>query len=181
MLLRLCSFTPNGQKGTQRVYGKELLAWSLEILVQLPPTPTDRDLAEATHQLYERVVPTEEWQHELTEGRTTLDELQRILGCYTIDLSDEALRERFTARRGMVTVEVLPVQFVEEADQLKEQGELWRLPELLVPVPIWWFREFAGCFAPNSDLRVIQADLPYTEVLGATVPARIEGSAAILE
>jgi CRISPR-associated endonuclease/helicase Cas3 len=168
-------------EGTQRVYGKELLAWSLEILAQLPPTPTDRDLAEATHQLYERVVPTEEWQHELAEGRTTLDELQRILGCYTIDLSDEALRERFTARRGMVTVEVLPAQFVEEADQLKEQGELWRLPELLVPVPIWWFREFAGCFAPNSDLRVIQADLPYTEALGAAVPARIEGSAAILE
>ncbi|MDT7924845.1 MAG: CRISPR-associated helicase Cas3' [Chlorobiota bacterium] len=168
-------------EGTQRVYGKELLAWSLEILAQLPPTPTDRDLAEATHQLYERVVPTEEWQRELAEGRATLGELQHILGCYTIDLSDEALRERFTARRGMVTVEVLPVQFVEEAYQLKEQGELWRLPELLVPVPIWWFREFAGCFAPNSDLRVIQADLPYTEALGAAVPTRIEGSAAILE
>ncbi len=95
--------------------------------------------------------------------------------------SDEVLRERFTARRGMVTVEVLPAQFVEEAYQLKEQGELWRLPELLVPVPIWWFRECAGCFDSDSDLRVIQADLPYTEVLGATVPARIEGSAAILE
>jgi CRISPR-associated endonuclease/helicase Cas3 len=168
-------------EGTQSVYGKELLAWSLEILAQLPPMPTDRDLAEATHQLYERVVPTEEWQRELAEGRAILDELQRILGCYTIDLSDEALRERFTARRGMVTVEVLPAQFVEEAYRLKEQGELWRLPELLVPVPIWWFREFAGCFAPNSDLRVIQADLPYTEALGAAVPARIEGSAAILE
>jgi CRISPR-associated endonuclease/helicase Cas3 len=88
----------------------------------------------------------------------------------------------------MVTVEVLPAQLVEEAYQLKEQGELWRLPELLVPVPIWWFREFAGCFDPDSDLWMIQADLwmiqadlPYTEVLGATVPARIEGSAAILE
>jgi CRISPR-associated endonuclease/helicase Cas3 len=168
-------------EGTQSVYGKELLAWSLEILAQLPPTPTDRDLAEATHQLYERVVPTEEWQHELAEGRTTLDELQRILGCYTIDLSDEVLCERFTARRGMVTVEVLPAQFVEEAYRLKEQGELWRLPELLVPVPIWWFRESAGCFDSDSDLRVIRADLPYTEALGAAVPARIEGSAAILE
>jgi CRISPR-associated endonuclease/helicase Cas3 len=168
-------------EGTQRVYGKELLAWSLEILAQLPPMPTDGELAQATHQLYERVVPTEEWQRELAEGRATLDELQRILGCYTIDLSDEVLRERFTARRGMVTVEVLPAQFVEEAYQLKEQGELWRLPELLVPVPIWWFREFAGCFDSDSDLRVIQADLPYTEALGAAVPARIEGSAAILE
>ncbi len=168
-------------EGTERVYGRELLAWSLELFAQLPPTPTDRDLAQATHQLYERVVSTEDWHRELAEGRATLDELQRILGCYTIDLSDEALRERFTARRGMVTVEVLPEQFTAEAYQLKEQGQLWRLPELLVPVPIWWFKEFGGCFAPNSDLRVIQGNLPYTGVLGATVPTRIEGSAAIIE
>jgi CRISPR-associated endonuclease/helicase Cas3 len=123
-------------------------------------------LAEATHQLYERVVPTEEWQHELTEGRATLDELQRILGCYTIDLSDEALRERFTARRGMVTVEVLPARFVEEAYQLKEQGELWRLPELLVPVPIWWFKGFSEQFSPISDLGVVQTTLTYDAELG---------------
>jgi CRISPR-associated endonuclease/helicase Cas3 len=159
-------------EGTQRVYGKELLAWSLEILAQLPPTPTDRDLAEATHQLYERVVATEEWQHELAEGRTTLDELQRILGCYTIDLSDEVLRERFTARRGMVTVEVLPVQFVEEAYQLKEQGELWRLPELLVPVPIWWFKEFSEQFSPISDLGVVQTMLTYDAELGLHPPSQ---------
>jgi CRISPR-associated endonuclease/helicase Cas3 len=159
-------------EGTQRVYGKELLAWSLEILAQLPPTPTDRDLAEATHQLYERVVPTEEWQRELDEGRATLDELQRILGCYTIDLSDEVLRERFTARRGMVTVEVLPAQFVEEAYQLKEQGELWRLPELLVPVPIWWFREFSEQFSPISDLGVVQTMLTYDAELGLHPPSQ---------
>jgi CRISPR-associated endonuclease/helicase Cas3 len=159
-------------EGTQRVYGKELLVWSLEILAQLPPTPTDRDLAEATHHLYERVVPTEEWQRELTEGRATLDELQRILGCYTIDLSDEALRERFTARRGMVTVEVLPAQFVEEAYRLKEQGELWRLPELLVPVPIWWFKEFSEQFSPISDLGVVQTMLTYDAELGLHPPSQ---------
>jgi CRISPR-associated endonuclease/helicase Cas3 len=158
-------------EGTQRVYGKELLAWSLEILAQLPPTPTDRELAQATHQLYERVVPTEEWQRELAEGRATLDELQRILGCYTIDLSDEALRERFTARRGMVTVEVLPAQFVEEAYQLKEQGELWRLPELLVPVPIWWFRVCAEQFSSLSDLHITQTTLAYDEERGLARPS----------
>jgi CRISPR-associated endonuclease/helicase Cas3 len=158
-------------EGTQRVYGKELLAWSLEILAQLPPTPTDRELAQATHQLYERVVPTEEWQRELAEGRATLDELQHILGCYTIDLSDEALRERFTARRGMVTVEVLPAQFVEEAYQLKEQGELWRLPELLVPVPIWWFRVCAEQFSSLSDLHITQTTLAYDEERGLTQPS----------
>jgi len=153
-------------EGAQRVYGKELIAWSLEILAQLPPTPTDRDLAQATHQLYERVVNTEDWQRELAEGRTTLDELQRILGCYTIDLSDEELRERFTARRGMVSVEVLPAQFLGEAYKLKEQGGFWRLPELLVSVPIWWMKEFAEQFSPISDLGVVQTMLAYDPELG---------------
>ena len=153
-------------EGAQRVYGRELLAWSLEILESLPQTPTDRELAQATERLYEQVVNTEDWQRELTEGRATLDELQRILGCYTIDLSDEELRSRFTARRGMVSVEVLPAQFVEEAYHLKEQNELWRLPELLVPVPIWWFKVFAEQFSPISDLGVVQTTLAYDAELG---------------
>ena len=156
-------------EGTQRVYGKELLAWSLEILAALPAIPTDADLAKATHQLYEQVVPTEAWQRELAEGRATLDELQCILGCYTIDLSDEELRSRFTARRGMVSVEVLPMQFVPEAYELKERGELWRLPELLVPVPIWWLKAYQNAFSMISDLELIQTSLKYTEELGLRI------------
>ena len=66
----------------------------------------------------------------------------------------------------MVTVEVLPAQFMEEAYRLKEQGELWRLPELLVPVPIWWFRVFAERFSPISDLGVVQTTLAYDAELG---------------
>ncbi len=159
-------------EGAQRVYGKELLEWSLEILTALPATPTDANLAKATHQLYERVVPTEAWQRELAEGRATLDELQRILGCYTIDLSDEELRSRFTARRGMVSVEVLPERFLREAYELKERGELWQLPELLVPVPIWWFKEFAERFSPISDLGVVQTTLAYDAELGLHPPSQ---------
>ena len=168
-------------EGSQRVYGKELLDWSLEILAALPPTPTDGELAQATHQLYERVVNTEDWQRELAEGRTTLDELQRILGCYTIDLSDEELRSRFATRRGMVSVEVLPAQFLEEAYRLKEESEGWRLPELLVPVPIWWFKGFAGRFTANSELGVVQTDLAYNPGLGLETPTQVEGGAVVLE
>ena len=153
-------------EGAQRVYGKELLSWSLQILSALPEMPTDRDLAQATHTLYEQVVNTEDWQRELAEGRATLDELQRILGCYTIDLSDEELRSRFTARRGMVSVEVLPAQFLEEAYRLKEEGKGWQLPELLVPVPIWWLKVFAEQFSPVSDLGVVQTMLAYDAELG---------------
>ncbi|MEM4382162.1 MAG: CRISPR-associated helicase Cas3', partial [Candidatus Caldarchaeum sp.] len=95
-------------EGAQRIYGRELLQRSDEILSELPSEPTDRDLAQATEALYAHVIPTQDWQDELAAGRETLQYVQRVLGCYTIDLSDEELRERFTARRGMVSVEVLP-------------------------------------------------------------------------
>jgi CRISPR-associated endonuclease/helicase Cas3 len=45
------------------------------------------------------------------------------LGCYTIDLADEEMRALFTARRGTLSVEVLPAQFVEEAYDLKEKAK----------------------------------------------------------
>jgi CRISPR-associated endonuclease/helicase Cas3 len=158
-------------EGTKYVYGEELLAWSLEIVRALPPTPTDRDLAEATRRLYERVVPSQEWQRELADGRATVADLQRILGCYTIDLSDDELRSRFTTRRGMVSIEVLPEQFIEEAYRLKEQNESWRLPELLVPVPIWWLGKFPEQFCAIADLRAYATYLPYDSELGLQFPS----------
>nr|BAL57693.1 metal dependent phosphohydrolase [uncultured Acetothermia bacterium]BAL59377.1 metal dependent phosphohydrolase [Candidatus Acetothermum autotrophicum] len=169
-------------EGSQRVYGRELLEWSAELLLRLPAKPPDAELAQATHELYKRVVATPEWERELQDGQKTLGEVQRILGCYTIDLADEELRERFTARRGMVTVEVLPARFLEEAYMLKECDEGWRLPELLVPVPLWWFRQFAQHFRPVSDLNVVQTTLSYNDEFGLHPPHHQEQSveAAIL-
>jgi len=156
-------------EGSQRVYGREILSRSLEILSTLPETPTAADLAYATHQLYEYVMGTEEWQEEVHDGRTTLDEVQHILGCYTVDLSDEEMRARFTARRGMISVEVLPEQYRQQAYELKEQGEGWRLPELLVPVPIYWLRQ-GEFFTPVADLRCFVTNLPYDSECGLQGP-----------
>jgi CRISPR-associated endonuclease/helicase Cas3 len=160
----------NWSEGSRRIYGREILEWSIEILSGLPALPTDGDLAHATQCLYERVVETEEWQKELQEGQKTLDYLQRTLGCYTIDLADEEMRALFTARRGTLSVEVLPAQFVEEAYDLKEKGEGWRLPELLVPVPIYWLRQ-SEFFSYASDLGCIQTLLPYDADYGLQTPA----------
>ena len=165
-------------EGAQRIYGRELLQWSDEILSELPSEPTDRDLAQATEALYAHVIPTQDWQDELEAGRETLQYVQRVLGCYTIDLSDEELRERFTARRGMVSVEVLPAQFVEEGYTLKQQGEGWRLAELLVPVPIWWFKQLAQHFSPVADLGVVQTTLAYNAELGLQLSPDQERSIA---
>ncbi len=156
-------------EGSQHVYGRELLRWSLEILENLPKLPTDEDLARATDALYRKVMATEEWREELVEGRRTLIEIQEILGCYTIDLSDEEMRGRFTARRGVVSVEVLPSEFVEEAYRLRERGQSWRIPELLVPVPIYWLRQ-REFFAPIADLRCFQTTLRYDPEYGLQAP-----------
>lgn len=152
-------------EGSQRVYGKELLQLSLELLNGLPCTPANRDLAEAVAKLYQCVIPTLDWQEELHAGRQTLHEIQRILGCYTIDLSDEEMRSRFTARRGHVSIEVLPTEFVQEAYQLRERDEGWRLPELLVPVPAYWLTR-SEFFTPLEDLGCIQTTLEYNPEQG---------------
>lgn len=157
-------------EGSRNIYGQEVLEWSAKILSDLPEQPTDRDLAHAAQYLYEQVMETEEWQKELQEGRETLDELQRVLGCYTIDLSDEEMRVRFTARRGMLSVEVLPACFIKEAYALKENGEGWRLPELLVPVPIYWLKQ-SQFFSPVSDLGCWQTLLSYDPDYGLQAPS----------
>lgn len=162
-------------EGSQRVYGKEMLQWSLKLLETLPETPTDRDLADVTHHLYEQVMALEDWKEELHEGRQTLQDVQRILGCYTIDPSDEEMRSRFTARRGQVSVEVLPAKFLEEAYEFKERGEGWRLPELLVPVPVYWLKH-TEFFTPVEDLRCIQTTLKYSEQLGLVSPLSPDGA-----
>jgi CRISPR-associated endonuclease/helicase Cas3 len=151
-----------------------LLEWSREILGDLPEMPTPEDLADATHRLYERVMTTDAWKNELEEGRAALDEIQRILGCYTIDLSDEDLRARFTARRGTVSVEVLPAQFEQEAYRLREMGQGWRLPELLVSVPVYWLRH-SEFFAPVPDLRCLRTTLRYDPDSGLETPEKSSG------
>ncbi|GBC81081.1 CRISPR-associated endonuclease/helicase Cas3 [bacterium HR10] len=162
-------------EGSRRVYGQEMLSLSREILSGLPSEPTDGELSRATHELYRQVIATPDWQEELRMGQETLAYVQKVLGCYTIDLADEELRERFTTRRGVVSVEVLPAQFVEEAYRLREQGEGWRIPELLVPVPLWWFRVMPEAFRAMFDLGIAQASLPYDAELGLQIP--VEGAA----
>ncbi|GBD11648.1 CRISPR-associated endonuclease/helicase Cas3 [bacterium HR23] len=155
-------------EGAKRIYGQEVLEESLRLLRALPLAPTDRDLTEATHALYEKVLCTQVWQGELAAGRATLSEVQNTLGCYTIDLTDEEMQARFTARKGNLSVEVLPEAFVPEAFALKEKGEGWRIPELLVPVPSYWLR--LGGFTSLSDLGCLQTTLPYDEDLGLVPP-----------
>ncbi|MFB6271775.1 MAG: CRISPR-associated helicase Cas3' [Salinibacter sp.] len=156
-------------RGAEHVYGGDVLAESLALVEQLSDEPDNRELAEATQRLYDHVMASAAWQAELRQGRETLDAVQRILGCDTIDLSDEEMRDRFTSRRGQVSVEVLPASLYAEADRLKEAGQRWRLPELLVPVPIYWVVQAAEAFTALQDLSVWQTELPYSVEWGLTL------------
>lgn len=98
-------------EGCEHIYGKEVVEWSMEILETLPEIPADAELAGAAHMLHERVNASDGWKRELEEGRQTRREVQNILGCYTMDLSDQEMRSRLIARGWRGSVEVLVGQF----------------------------------------------------------------------
>jgi len=80
------------------------------------------------------------------------------------------MRQRFATRKGEIQIVVLPEQFLQEAYQLREQKQLWRLPELLVPVPYRWLVRFPNQFPKKfrweHDLEVYITTLPYDDQIG---------------
>jgi CRISPR-associated endonuclease/helicase Cas3 len=167
-------------EGAERIYGRSVLEWTLQLARALPSSPTDADLAEATHQLYQQVTAAPDWQEELQEGRDTLSQVQSIQGCYTIDLSDPEMQQKFTARRGLISVEVLPCVFRDEAYEFKNAGEGWRIPELLVPVPIYWLKQQPSAFTPLKDLGCYETTLPYDAELGLCPPEEDDAASFVL-
>jgi len=160
--------------GSERIYGKNILEASVEILQGMESEPADWKWVQATNELYENLFPSSAYQKDLLEGEKTLKEIQHILGCYTIDLSDEELQKKFTTRKGQLSVEVLPYIFKDEVYSLKEAGELWRLVEFLVPVPLWWLNAYSQRFSKDEDLGVYWTDLPYNERIGLRLPGEEE-------
>jgi len=165
---------------SEEIYGRNILEISTEILKHMPSQPTDGEWVEATNKLYEKAVSDPAYQEDLEEGRKTLEKIQDILGCYTIDLSDEKLQEKFVTRKGQLSVEVLPCLFKDQVYALKEQGELWRLVEFLVPVPLQsllrWLRKYPQWFSKDEDLSVYCTNLHYDEKMGLRSPREEESS-----
>ena len=161
-----------------KVYRREVLDMSAGLLRDLPPHPTDRELVALTCRFYEVLTTRADWQRELEEGRRTPGEIAHILGCFTIDLTDEELRARFATRRGLLSVDVLPACFADEARTWVEAGARWRLVELLVPVPLGWWHAWPERFQRDSGLDVVVTDLRYDPDLGL-LPASEAGEAVV--
>ncbi|NNG65735.1 CRISPR-associated helicase Cas3' [Caldanaerobacter subterraneus] len=160
--------------GSEKIYGRDILEISTEILKDTQSEPTDGEWVQATNELYEKVFSSPAYLKDLQEGEKTLKEIQEILGCYTIDLSDEELQKKFTTRKGQLSVEVLPYTFKDHVYTLKEQGELWRLVEFLVPVPLWWLGVYPQRFSKDEDLAVYWTDLFYDGKVGLRLPGEEE-------
>jgi len=161
-----CRYSEN----SRHIYGKEILDYSLEILRELPKLPTDYDLANATDLLYRYAMDLDSWKKEFNEGAQTLEEIQKTLGCYTIDLSDENMRSKFTTRRGQISIDVIPKRFLQDVYSLYERGETWRIVEYLTPIPIWWINRFPEEFSPCKDIRYLITDLRYDNEIGLLPP-----------
>lgn len=157
-------------ENSRHVYGQEVLDYSLEILRELPELPTDYDLASATDRLYTHIMALDSWNKEFSEGAQTLEEIQEILGCYTIDLSDENMRSKFTTRRGQISIDVIPKTFLQDVYCLYERGETWRIVEYLTPIPIWWVHRFPEEFPPCKDIRYLITNLRYDNEIGLLPP-----------
>ncbi len=155
------------------LYGKPIMQETLQQLQNLSAKPTAAELTEATDQLYQSVWNSDEFQKQLRSGYQTLKEVQQTCGCYTIDLTDEQMRQRFTTRKGEIHIEVLPKNFEQEAYQLRERKALWQLPNLLVAVPYWWILRFSDYFTAATDLGTYIAHLPYDSKIGLAHPLQL--------
>jgi len=158
------------ERGSEWVYGKELLGLSRSIVEGLSPCPTDWDLAEATNKLYRDVAQAPEYMEEIKDGKSSLDYIQKTLGCYTIDLSEEDLRARFVTRKGYLSIDTLPEKLLDEAYHLLENREKWRIMELLVPVPGSWLHAYKERFYWSEDFGIYVTTLPYDPELGLQPP-----------
>ena len=166
LVIICCRYSEN----SRHVYGKEILDYSLEILRELPELPTDYDLASATERLYAYIMALDSWKREFNEGAQTVEEIQKALGCYTIDLSDESMRSKFTTRRGQISIDVIPKTFLQDVYGLYERGETWRIVEYLTPIPIWWINRFPEEFPPCKDIRYLITNLRYDNEIGLLPP-----------
>ena len=165
-------------EASSRVYESEYVLFSAEILKELPEIPNERDFTKATNILYQTVSSSQKFKDDFEDGKQNLFELRKYLGNYTIDLADEEFRSRFITRKGMISVDVIPEKFVQEAYRLIDEGKKWRLVELTLPIHWYWTKIWPDRFVPLSDLGYIVAQMDYDSNKGLINPSQEDSSSA---
>ncbi len=159
-------------KRSARVYGngdekagEEILIRSIDLLKRIPKIPEETNLLRINNELYKHIFSTEDFKERYESGKNKVNEFKEILGTYTINLSDESMRKRFFTREtSVITESVVPCKFRDEVENYIEEGKTWKIPELMVSIPVWWLNEI-----PKEHITsyVSVADIEYSKDLGA--------------
>ncbi len=151
---------------SQRIYGKNYLEYSRELLLRLPERPDHAFWRVLTETYYQRIMQEPEYEADWQEGRRNVDEMLDLLGIYTVNLADEEMAQRFLSRKSTMPVNVLPAPFEEEALAWKQTRQGWRLPEVLVPIRVNWLTIAPDHFQFSQELGVFLTTLPYNSDTG---------------
>ncbi len=151
---------------SRKLYGEDTLQFSKRLLEVVGAEPDQADWRDAVDKLYAHVAATQAWINAFEEGREAVHDLHRILGTFTVHLSDAELSHRFVTRRGTFTVRVLPDSLREEAMALRDCGRRWQVRDLTVPVPYWWTLVCAEAFYVCEDLELPVTRLGYCSERG---------------
>lgn len=149
------------------VYGRDILDFSANLLyAQLSEIPTESEFLKINDFLYEEIMNAEKFKNLYEEGKQRVNEFYDILGPYTIDLSDIDMLSKFVTRKtDYITEWVIPIDlWNQEGINLFERGFKWMLPELMVPVPVWWLKE-VGYDVISSG--IVVAQISYNNETGA--------------
>lgn len=157
-------------ENSKEIYGKELLTLSIEIIRELPAVPEEKHFIEATNKLYNEVFSWKYFQEDLKEGEYRIRELRESLGTYTIDLGDEEFRRKFITRKSIYSIDVIPDAFIQEAYELLENGEKWKLIELTVPIHGYWTKIYYEYFDFSTDIGYPITSLEYHPKKGLLKP-----------
>ncbi len=151
---------------TEKVYGKEVLERSRELLRNAPPLANERDMIDLTNRLYEYVFSTESFKNDFEDGYNRVDNFKEILGLRTISLSkDEDLKKKFFTRLSKVVREnVVPWDYRAEAYEMIDKKQKWKISEIMVPIPMYWLKSTRIEYL-TSDIMAVE--IAYNDEIGA--------------
>ncbi len=156
---------------SQKVYGREVLQKSHELLLKLPEIPEENDLLKIVDQLYEYLFDTDKFKEYFKEGYEKVTDFKKILGLRTISLHDESIRKKFFTRISKIVREnIVPWDYRDEAYKMIENNEKWRISEITVSIPAYWLMNTRMEYITQN---ILSAEINYSSELGAIIDENI--------
>lgn len=154
--------------------GKDILERSIELLKEISEKPEERELLGINNRLYQRIFSDESFIEKYENAKNKVEEFEKLLGTYTINLSDERMRKKFFTREtSMISQSVIPCKFREGVEKLIKNKKAWEVPEYMVSIPAWWLKDLR---TERISSYVTIANMEYSGDYGALKKASAECS-----